>query len=76
LKNEQSIYAVTAKSKVVLSCIGPYEKAGEVVIKACVSLGTHYVDITGEGQWVERMRERYHAMAEQNNVVLVPFAVR
>lgn len=44
------------------------------MIKACVSLGSHYVDITGEGQWIERMRAKYDDVAKRNDVILIPFA--
>ena len=53
---------------------GPYSQFGEVVVKACVSLGTDYVDITGEARWVDSMKQKYERIAKQNGVVLIPFA--
>ena len=43
-------------------------------MKACVSHGTNYVDVTGEGRWVEQMKLRYNEIAKRNGVILVPFA--
>jgi len=44
------------------------------VIKACVSHGTDYVDVTGEGRWSAAMRQRYDESARRNETILVPFA--
>lgn len=75
VKKEDSIYHMASNTRVLLTLVGPYEAfGGEVVIKACVSMNTHYVDITGEGKWISLMRSRYHALAVGNGVCIVPFA--
>jgi hypothetical protein len=38
--------------QVVVSTTGPYELLGEPVVAACIRLGTHYVDLSGEMTWV------------------------
>jgi short subunit dehydrogenase-like uncharacterized protein len=42
-------------TNVLISATGPYSRYGEPVVRACIEAKTHYVDITGEVPWVERM---------------------
>ena len=50
-----SLVAMAKRARVVVACAGPFAKYGENVIRACVEAGTHYVDITGETAWVNKM---------------------
>jgi short subunit dehydrogenase-like uncharacterized protein len=74
VQDEKSIYQMCASTKCVLTCVGPYEDFGEPVFKACASLGVDYVDITGEGAWVQRMRDKYQDVAVRSGAILVPLA--
>jgi len=51
---------------VLLNCAGPYALTGEGVVVACLEARTHYVDITGEPQFVSKlvnlMRRRRHGV--------------
>jgi short subunit dehydrogenase-like uncharacterized protein len=38
---------------------GPYRFLGEPVVAACISAGSHYMDITGEPQFMEDMFLKY-----------------
>ena len=69
-----SMLAMAEKSCVVIGCAGPYGRYGEATVKACVEGGAHYVDITGEVSWVERMITDYDEKAKTNGVTLLPFA--
>ena len=46
-----NIRAMVARTKVILSCAGPFSKYSTEVVAACAELGTDYVDITGEVSW-------------------------
>jgi short subunit dehydrogenase-like uncharacterized protein len=72
--DERSVYRMVADARCVLSCVGPYEQLGEPVVKACASLGVDYVDVTGEGRWVQAMRAKYDDVAKRSGALLVPFA--
>ena len=48
------------QATILLNCVGPYRFYGEQVVKACVEAGTHYLDITGEPEFIERMQLKYH----------------
>lgn len=69
--DEASLRALAARSKVIITTVGPYAKYGELLVKACAEVGADYVDLTGEPAFVEAMIERYHARAEQRGVKIV-----
>jgi short subunit dehydrogenase-like uncharacterized protein len=47
-----SLEAMSARTRVVLDLVGPYTLYGRPVIEACIAGGAHYVDLTGEIQFV------------------------
>jgi len=60
------------RAKVCISLVGPYAKMGEVIVRSCAENRTHYVDITGEPQFVRKMIWKYDQMAKDNGVWIVP----
>ena len=50
-----SLAAMASRSRVVLDLVGPYTNFGRPVIEACVSGGAHYVDLSGEIQFVRQV---------------------
>lgn len=66
-----SMAAMCKKARLLLNCVGPYRFFGEQVVKACVSEGTDYLDITGEPEFIERMQLNYHAQAEAKGLLIV-----
>lgn len=69
--SQSEVSQMAAKSRVVVSAAGPYQLCGEVVVKACVENGAHYVDVTGETIWVHDMIQRYHEEAKRKGVMIV-----
>ncbi|KAH9559873.1 hypothetical protein CY35_06G077900 [Sphagnum magellanicum] len=61
-----SLRAVCRKTRVLVSCVGPYRKYGQPVVEACVEAGVDYLDITGEPEFMERMEVLYHEKAKQS----------
>ena len=47
LEDKQSLKAIAAQTRVVLTTAGPYSKLGSPVVEACLSETTHYCDLTG-----------------------------
>ena len=66
-----SLRAMAAGSKVLLSAAGPYRLLGEPVFAACVEERTHYLDVTGEPYFMEKMALKYGAEAAQRGVLAV-----
>lgn len=62
---------VTGRAAVVLNCAGPYVFCGEEVVRACVETGTHYLDISGETFFIERVLRRYDSEARRRGVCIV-----
>ncbi|KAF9199780.1 hypothetical protein BGZ49_010064 [Haplosporangium sp. Z 27] len=68
----ESLEAMTARTKVVISTVGPFIQYGEPLVAACVKQNTHYIDSTGESPFVHRIIEKYHKEAHDKDVILVP----
>lgn len=49
---------VAKSTRVVVTTAGPYAQFGNELVKACVTEGTHYADITGETLWMAEVRRR------------------
>lgn len=59
---------------VVIDCAGPFMRWGEPVARAAVETGTHYVDTTGEQNYVELLHERFGDAARAAEVAVIPAA--
>jgi len=71
--DEAAIDTLAESARVVLTTAGPYARYGEPLLRACVTRGADYVDITGETIWVRRMIDRYHDRAVRAGTRIVPF---
>jgi len=69
----ESLVQMASQAKVVVACAGPYAQYGEKVMAACILAGTHYVDVTGEVDWVNIMSKRYNNAAKERGVSIVSF---
>lgn len=63
--------AMAQRARVVITTVGPYGRYGEPLVRACAHEGTDYVDLTGEPEFVDAMRQRYHAIAERQRAKIV-----
>jgi len=66
-----SLADVAAKTRVVITTVGPYLHHGEPLVAACAEAGTDYVDLTGEPEFVDRMYAAHHATAERTGARIV-----
>src|SRR3954471_10831117 len=62
---------LAARTKVVVTTVGPYIERGEALAGACADAGTDYCDITGEGEFVDRVYVAHHATAQSTGARLV-----
>lgn len=67
----EEIGRVTARTKVLINCVGPYVLHGEMIIKSCIRTGTHYVDICGEPSFLESMHRKYNKEAESKSLRII-----
>lgn len=71
IDDKDSLIEISQKSKVIISTAGPFARVGTPIVDACVTTGTNYCDITGEGPWVRRMIDQYHDEAETKNIKII-----
>jgi short subunit dehydrogenase-like uncharacterized protein len=69
--DEPAMTFMCRSTTLLINCTGPYRLYGEPVIRACVAAGTHYLDITGEPQFIEMSMLRYHDEAVKNGSLVV-----
>src|SRR5690554_6637950 len=50
--------AMCRQTRVIISAVGPFALYGAPLVKACVSTGNDYCDLSGEVQFIRRMIER------------------
>ncbi|KAJ0178009.1 hypothetical protein K1T71_006882 [Dendrolimus kikuchii] len=71
IKDEQSLKDMCNQAKVIANCCGPYRLYGEPVVKVAIECQTHYVDVSGEPQFIETMQLKYHKQAEEAGVYII-----
>ncbi len=59
-------------AKVVCNTVGPFSIYGQQVVEACISAGTHYVDTTGEQDWLIECDNTYGAEMAAKGLLLSP----
>ncbi|EIW80470.1 hypothetical protein CONPUDRAFT_39778, partial [Coniophora puteana RWD-64-598 SS2] len=69
--NPGHVEMAVKKARVVINAVGPYWRWGTPVIGACVKHGTHYVNLTGEPQWVRRIIDAYDFGATRTHAAIV-----
>src|SRR3546814_5996602 len=50
-----SLDAMAARTRVVLTTVGPYQLYGSDLVAACAKAGTAYADLCGEPGWMREM---------------------
>lgn len=68
----KSLLAMASSTRVLMSTVGPFARYGEQVVAACVQAGCDYVDITGEPEFVDRIRKKFDESARSKGIRIVP----
>jgi short subunit dehydrogenase-like uncharacterized protein len=66
-----SLDAMTKRTKVVLTTVGPYQLYGNELIAACVANGTDYTDLCGEPAWMRQKIDEHHEAAKASGARIV-----
>ena len=61
-----SLDAMCARTRVVLTTVGPYQLYGNELVAACVQAGTDYADLCGEPGWMREMIDAHHGAAQKS----------
>ncbi|GAK33372.1 saccharopine dehydrogenase [Iodidimonas nitroreducens] len=67
----QSLHDMVAKTRLVITTVGPYQLYGEGLLAACAKAGTDYVDLCGEPAWMRQMIDAYEQTAQQSGARIV-----
>ena len=59
-------------ASVVCNTVGPFSKLGPTVVEACLQAGVHYLDTTGEQDWLISCDEKYGADFAAAGLLLAP----
>ncbi|KAL3280422.1 hypothetical protein HHI36_017904 [Cryptolaemus montrouzieri] len=71
MENAESIENMVQKARIIANACGPLRKKGEVVIKACLKYKTHYVDVSAEPNFIEKMELKYNDEARTCGLCIV-----
>jgi hypothetical protein len=59
-------------ARVVCNTVGPFAQHGNVVVEACIATGCHYLDSTGEQDWLIHCDEVYGQRMADKGLLLSP----
>ena len=66
-----SLEAMCARTKVVLTTVGPYQLHGNELVAACAKTGTDYCDLCGEPAWMRQQTDLHQAEAARTGARIV-----
>lgn len=69
--DQPALSAMVARTKVLLSAVGPYQNYGSDVVKACAEAGTDYLDLCGEPTWMKQMMDTCNETAKSSGARIV-----
>ena len=70
--NKQStLDGMAARTRVVVTTVGPYSKYGLPLVAACAAAGTDYADLTGEAMFVRQSIDDFHKQAVDTGARIV-----
>ncbi|HEY2693691.1 MAG TPA: DUF5938 domain-containing protein [Streptosporangiaceae bacterium] len=59
-------------ARVVCNTVGPFAQHGNEVVQACLATGCHYLDSTGEQDWLIRCDDAYGQQMAAKGLLLAP----
>jgi short subunit dehydrogenase-like uncharacterized protein len=69
--DERAVADLAARTRVVVTTVGPYRAYGVPLVDACAAAGTHYCDLTGEVLFVHRSIAENHETARATGARIV-----
>lgn len=72
LDDPAALREAAGRGRVVVNCAGPFSRSGEALVHAAADAGAHYLDTTGEQDWIRRVHEVHDALLRGAGVAAVP----
>nr|WP_157102993.1 saccharopine dehydrogenase NADP-binding domain-containing protein [Nocardia vermiculata] len=69
--DQVALDALAARTKVVVTTVGPYLRYGLPLAQACANAGTHYADLTGEPLFIRECMDRFGERATETGAKIV-----
>jgi len=69
--NPATLADMAARTRVVITTVGPYSRYGLPLVAACAEAGTDYADLTGEAMFVRQSIDDYHKQAVDTGARIV-----
>ncbi|MER7452203.1 saccharopine dehydrogenase family protein [Nocardia beijingensis] len=69
--DQAALDELAARTKVVVTTVGPYLRYGMPLVAACAKAGTHYADLTGEPLFIRDAIDAYHEQAAATGAKIV-----
>jgi len=66
-----TLEAMAARTRVLVTTVGPYTRYGLPMVAACAKAGTDYADLTGEVMFVRKSIDLYHEQAVDTGARIV-----
>ena len=73
-RDSASLLALARSARIVITTAGPFRLLGEGLLRACIAEKAHYLDISGEPYFMERMQMELSAAATAAGVLAVSSA--
>lgn len=67
----KSLAEMAKQAKIIVNVCGPYHLYGEAVVKACIENGANHVDITGEPQFINKIKLKYDQQAREKGLYII-----
>lgn len=68
----EALIKVFKGARVVCNTVGPFINFGPTAVEAALKAGCHYIDTTGEQQYIRGMRDRFGEQFRQAGLLLSP----
>ncbi|WP_330233264.1 saccharopine dehydrogenase NADP-binding domain-containing protein [Nocardia sp. NBC_00508] len=69
--DQAALDELAARTKVVVTTVGPYLRYGVPLVAACAKAGTHYADLTGEPLFIRDAIDAYQEQAAASGAKIV-----
>lgn len=66
-----TLNALAARTRVVVTTVGPYTRYGMPLVAACAAAGTDYADLTGETMFIRDSIDQHHKQAVDTGARIV-----
>ncbi|KAF7290100.1 Sacchrp-dh-NADP domain-containing protein [Mycena chlorophos] len=70
--SQEEVDEAVGRATVVINNVGPFSIWGSPVVESCARQGVHYVDLTGETNWIVKIIQSSHFLAMKTGALIVP----